>query len=272
MPPELIVALDMPSSQSLSALLPGLPREILWFKVGLELFAAEGPRALDPLRAQGKKIFLDLKLHDIPHTVERAVTAAAQHGIGMLTLHASGGRAMLEAAVQAAQIAGARAPKLIAVTTLTSLSQADLTEIGISREMKDQALALGELALDSGLDGLVASAQEVEHLRRRFGPKPLLVTPGIRPAGGAAGDQKRVATPTLAVRAGSNFLVVGRPILEAADPGAAALAILNEIRNASGHQNSGGLCHSERSGAKSKNLKPNVLRAKGDPSTSLGMT
>ena len=141
---------------------------------------------------------------------------------------------MLKAAAQAAQAFGAQAPKLIAVTTLTSLSQADLAEVGIDREMKDQALALGELALAAGLDGLVASAQEVEHLRRHFGQGPLLVTPGIRPADGAVGDQKRVATPTLAVRAGSNFLVVGRPILEAADPRAAALAILNEIRDASG--------------------------------------
>ncbi|MDP2989898.1 MAG: orotidine-5'-phosphate decarboxylase [Kiritimatiellota bacterium] len=234
MPPQLIVALDMPSSQALSALLQGLPREILWFKVGLELFAAEGPRAFAPLHAQGKKIFLDLKLHDIPHTIARAVAAAAQHGIGMLTLHAAGGRAMLKAATQAAQAVGVQAPKLIAVTTLTSLSQADLAEVGISRAMKDQALALGELALTAGLDGLVASAQEVEHLRRHFGQGPLLVTPGIRPVEGPLGDQQRVATPTLAVRAGSNFLVVGRPILEAADPRAAALAILNEMRDASG--------------------------------------
>ena len=236
MPPQLIVALDLPSSQPLGALLQGLPREILWFKVGLELFAAEGPRALAPLRAQGKKIFLDLKLHDIPHTVERAVAAAAQHGIGMLTLHAAGGRAMLQAAVQAARSFHGQAPKLIAVTTLTSLDQADLAEIGIGRTVADQALGLSELALAAGMDGLVASAQETECLRRHFGPGALLVTPGIRPADGKAGDQKRVATPTLAVRAGSNFLVVGRPILEAVDPRAAALAILNEIRNASGSE------------------------------------
>ena len=235
MPPHLIVALDLPSAQPLDALLQGLPGEILWFKVGLELFAAEGPRALDPLHARDKKIFLDLKLHDIPHTVERAVAAAAQHGIGMLTLHAAGGRSMLKAAAQAARSCRGPAPKLIAVTTLTSLSQADLAEVGTSRDMKDQALALGKLALDSGLDGLVASAQEVEHLRRHFGPKPLLVTPGIRPADGALGDQKRVATPTLAVRAGSNFLVVGRPILEAKDPRAASMAILDEIKNAAGN-------------------------------------
>jgi len=234
MPPQLIVALDLPSSQALNALLQSLPREILWFKVGLELFAAEGPRALAPLHAQGKKIFLDLKLHDIPHTVERAVTAAAQHGIGMLTLHAAGGRAMLQAAAQAARACHGQAPKLIAVTTLTSLDQADLAEIGIGRTVADQALGLSELALASGMDGLVASAQETERLRRHFGPGPLLVTPGIRPAEGQPGDQKRVATPTLAVRAGSNFLVVGRPILEAKDPRAAAFDILNEIRHASG--------------------------------------
>lgn len=234
MPPQLIVALDMPSSQSLGALLQDLPREILWFKVGLELFAAEGPRALAPLHAQGKKIFLDLKLHDIPHTVERAVAAAAQHGIGMLTLHAAGGRAMLKAAAQAARSCYGQPPKLIAVTTLTSLDQADLAEIGIGRTVADQALGLSELALTSGMDGLVASAQEAERLRRHFGPGPLLVTPGIRPARDNAGDQKRVTTPTLAVQAGSNFLVVGRPILEAEDPRAAATAILNEIRHASG--------------------------------------
>lgn len=247
MPPQLIVALDMPSSQSMGALLKSLPREILWFKVGLELFTAEGPRAFEALRTHGKKIFLDLKLHDIPHTVERAVAAAAQHGIGMLTLHAAGGRAMLKAAVHAAQTLGAQAPKLIAVTTLTSLNQADLAEVGISRALKDQALCLSKLALDAGLDGLVASAQEVEHLRQHFGQGPLLVTPGIRPscaqgategrpAGNTVDDQKRVATPTLAVRAGSNFLVVGRPILEAADPRSAAFDILNEIRNASGSE------------------------------------
>ena len=234
MPPQLIVALDLPSAQALGALLQDLPREISWFKVGLELFTADGPRALEPLRARGKKIFLDLKLHDIPNTVARAVNAAAQHGVGMLTLHAAGGRAMLESAAQAARACGARAPKLIAVTTLTSLSQTDLADIGVGRELKDQALCLSELALAAGLDGLVASAQEIEHLRRHFGPGPLLVTPGIRPADGNAGDQKRVATPTLAVRSGSNFLVVGRPILEAKDPRAAALAILNEMRNASG--------------------------------------
>ncbi|MBI2442259.1 MAG: orotidine-5'-phosphate decarboxylase [Lentisphaerae bacterium] len=230
--PELIVALDVPSLPALRTLLQKLPSAINWYKIGLELFAAEGPRALAELHSQGKKIFLDLKLHDIPHTVERAVAAAAQHGIGLLTLHAAGGRAMLLSAARAAQAMGPSAPKLIAVTTLTSLKETDLIELGISRPLKDQAIALGKLSLDCGLDGLVASAWEVEDLRRRFGAAPLLVTPGIRPAGSALGDQKRVATPSLAVRAGANFLVVGRPILDAADPRVAAAAILDEIRAA----------------------------------------
>lgn len=234
MPPELIIALDTPSAQELPALIQRLPREILWYKVGLELFTAEGPRALEPLKARGKKIFLDLKLHDIPHTVERAVAAAARHGVGLLTLHAAGGRSMLQAAADAADSFHGQAPKLIAVTTLTSLNQADLAEIGVGRTVADQALALGELALKSGMDGLVAAAQETERLRRNFGPGPLLITPGIRPAAGKSGDQKRVATPTLATQAGSNFLVVGRPILEAEDPYAAAMSILTEMRNASG--------------------------------------
>lgn len=233
MAPELIVALDVPSSNILPALIRRLPREILWYKVGLELFAAEGPRALEPLKDQGKKIFLDLKLHDIPNTVERAVAAAARHGIGLLTLHAAGGRNMLRAAADTAASMRGQAPKLIAVTTLTSLNQTDLAEIGVSRTVGEQALALGELALKSGMDGLVASAQETAGLRHKFGTGPLLITPGIRPAKGKLGDQKRVATPALATQAGSSFLVVGRPILEAEDPYAAAMSILSEIHNAS---------------------------------------
>lgn len=232
MQPELIVALDIPSSRALPALLRSLPGEIIWYKVGLELFAAEGPSALAALRAHGKQIFLDLKLHDIPHTVERAVAAAAQHGVELLTLHAAGGRAMLQAAARAAQALGPKAPKLIAVTTLTSLTQTDLTETGISRQLPDQTLAMAELALECGLDGLVAAVADVAQLRRRFGPTPLLITPGIRPMGSALGDQKRVATPAMATQAGANFLVVGRPILEAPDPRAAATAILAEMKSA----------------------------------------
>ncbi|NLE67861.1 MAG: orotidine-5'-phosphate decarboxylase [Lentisphaerae bacterium] len=232
MSPRLVVALDIPSSRSLPALLQGLPPALEWFKVGLELFAAEGPRALAPLREAGKRVFLDLKLHDIPRTVARAVDACARHGVGLLTLHAAGGRAMLEAAARAAREAGPRAPKLIAVTTLTSLDAGDLADLGIVRALSDQAEALAHLALEAGIDGLVTSVHEAAALRRRFGPKPLLVTPGIRPADGAADDQKRVDTPARAVRAGADFLVVGRPILEASDPRAAAEAILADMRSA----------------------------------------
>ena len=161
--------------------------------------------------------------------MERAVKAAARHGVEMLTIHSCGGRAMLRAAVDAARSCGAKPPKLIAVTALTSLDQKDLNDLGISRTPAQQVLALADLALSCGVDGLVSSPQEVEMLRGRFGPRPILVTPGIRLPGEDAGDQKRVATPTAAVRAGANFLVVGRPIIDAADPAAAARAILKEL-------------------------------------------
>jgi orotidine-5'-phosphate decarboxylase len=195
----------------------------------LELFAAEGPRALEPLQQRGKNVFLDLKLHDIPRTVAHAVSSAAACGAQLLTIHACGGRAMMAAAAEAAACSNI---KLVAVTTLTSLSQDDFNDLGIGRSVADQALALGDLAIDAGVHGLVTSVHEAAALRERLGPAPLLVTPGIRPSGGAVGDQKRVATPSAAVAAGSSYLVVGRPILEADDPAAAAVAILEEMRSA----------------------------------------
>jgi len=215
------------------------------------------------LQRRKKNIFLDLKLHDIPNTVARAVTSAARLGATLLTLHAGGGRAMMQAAADAAKQSGLHAPKLIAVTALTSLAPPDLADLGIRRTMTDQVLALGEMALASGMDGLVCSVHEAEILRRQFGPSPILVTPGIRPAfavasllassgrpafaglpraasgalragrpaGKTTADQKRVATPSMAVKAGASFLVVGRPILDAPDPAAAAAAILNEMES-----------------------------------------
>lgn len=227
--PALILALDRPSLKENLMVLERLPEAIRQVKVGLELFTAEGPQALRELQARGKRIFLDLKLHDIPNTVARAVTAAAALGVSMLTLHASGGRAMLQAAVAAARRYGPQAPRLLAVTALTSLAPEDLPTIGVQRYMTEHVLALGSLALDCGLDGLVCSAHEASALRQSFGSDPLLVIPGIRPAGNAHADQKRGATPAAAVAAGATFLVVGRPILEASDPQAAALAILNEM-------------------------------------------
>lgn len=231
--PQLIVALDLPAAGPLPGLLRRLPAAVAYFKIGLELFIADGPAALGALRAARKKVFLDLKLHDIPNTVRRAVNAAARHEIAMLTLHAGGGRAMLAAAAEAAREYGPCAPLLLGVTTLTSLGAADLAEIGIARNLEEQALALGALAADTGVGGLVAAVHETAMLRRRFGGALRIVTPGIRPAGAAVQDQQRIATPAAAVRAGADFLVVGRPILEAPDPGAAAEAILAEIQTAS---------------------------------------
>ena len=227
---DLIVALDVPSVEEMEAALNRLPESIEWYKVGLELFCAEGPGVLAPLQQRNKKIFLDLKLHDIPRTVANAVKTAAGHGVNLMTVHAIGGRAMLEAAAEAARECS-NPPKLVAVTTLTSLNQDDFTDLGINRSVSEQATALGNLAISSGIDGLVTSAHEARPLRDLF-PKALLVTPGIRMPGGETGDQKRVATPSFAVRQGATHLVVGRPILQADDPSAAVAAIFADIKNA----------------------------------------
>jgi orotidine-5'-phosphate decarboxylase len=207
-----------------------LPDEISFYKVGLELFTSDGPHALDFLQQTGRRIFLDLKLHDIPNTVARAVEAASRHHVALLTLHASGGRAMLQAAAAAARACGPIAPKLLAVTTLTSLGESDLKEMGITRPLREHTLALGEMAISAGIDGLVCSPWEAAEFRQRLGEGPILVTPGIRAAGADAGDQKRIATPREAARAGANYLVIGRPILAADDPRAAAIDILNQIK------------------------------------------
>jgi len=228
MEPALIVALDVPTLKKMEEALERLPDSIEWYKVGLELFCAEGPAVLEPLKKRNKKIFLDLKLHDIPHTVACAVKTAASHGVNMMTVHAIGGRAMLEAAAKAASECD-NPPKLVAVTTLTSLNQGDFTDLGIDRTVSEQALALGELAIRSGIDGMVTSAHEAGALRAKF-KDSLLVTPGIRMPDGDVGDQKRVATPAFAVQQGSSHLVVGRPIMQAADPVAITSAILADIK------------------------------------------
>ncbi len=232
MKPELIVALDVPSSDNIPDIVSSLPERVSYYKIGLELFAACGPDALTYLKEKGKRIFLDLKLHDIPRTVARAVAAAGQHNVSLLTVHAGGGRDMLAAAAESAASLGAQAPKLVAVTTLTSLDQNDLTELGIQRPLAEHTRALGKLAIDCQIDGLVCSPLEVASFRSELGSDPLLVTPGIRPEGGDVGDQKRIATPAMAVKGGSSFLVVGRPILEAADPASAAATILDQIDQA----------------------------------------
>jgi orotidine-5'-phosphate decarboxylase len=231
--PELILAVDVPDAKSLSSTLSSIPNQLRWLKIGLELFCAEGPSILAAASVLDRQIFLDLKLHDIPRTVERAVVAAARHRVRLLTIHAGGGRAMVQAAAQAARQFGQHAPKIIAVTVLTSLNDQDMQDAGVSRTASQQVMGLADLALAAGADGLVCSPREVASLRARFGAAPLLVVPGIRAANDGADDQKRTATAAEATRAGASYLVVGRPILAAADPHAATLRMLEEIRAAS---------------------------------------
>lgn len=229
---ELIVALDVPTTVDVIRTVDQLGSAVSFYKIGLELFSAEGPDVVRAVKGRGKKVFLDLKLHDIPRTVERAVAIGAALGVDLMTLHAAGGKTMIRAAKEAALACGAHAPKLLAVTLLTSLDAADLVDIGVARSLSDQVEALGRLACENGADGIVCSPKEVAHMRAVLGTGVLLVTPGVRPAGAALGDQKRVATPGQAVRDGSTHLVVGRPILEAIDPCAAAHTIVNEMLSA----------------------------------------
>lgn len=230
--PELIVALDVQTEEAVTKALNALPSQVNWYKVGLELFIAAGPSILSVIKKQKKKIFLDLKLHDIPNTVAKAVISASAHGVDLMTVHAGGGREMLRFAAEAATKSSACGPKIVAVTTLTSLNQADLAEMGITRSLSNHTLSLGEMAVKAGIHGLVCSVHEAAEFRSRLGPDPLIVTPGIRPEGADIGDQKRVATPGTAVDAGSSFLVVGRPIMDAKSPGAAAEEIIAQIEAA----------------------------------------
>lgn len=230
---EIIVAIDVPTPEEITPIINTLADSISFYKVGLELFISAGPAAFAPFKAANKKIFLDLKLHDIPRTVANAVKTAAAHNVEILTVHAGGGSTMLKAAAEAARECGANAPKLVAVTTLTSLDNNDLKEMGIARELKEHTLALGKMAIDAGIDGLVCSPHEAADFRKIIGNAPILITPGIRPAGGDAADQKRIATPTMAVEAGSSYLVIGRPILAADNPREAAATMVAEVNAAS---------------------------------------
>ena len=229
----LIVALDVPSAREAAEAVARIGDAVSFYKVGLELFLADGPETLRMLRAEGKRVFLDLKLHDIPRTVERAVGSCLRWEPDLLTIHAQGSVAMVEAAARAVREAGA-ATKILAVTVLTSLDRSDLDLLGVARPVEEQVLALGRMAVGAGADGLVCSPREAGALRAALGPDALLVTPGVRPAGGAVGDQKRVATPADAIRAGATHLVVGRPVLGAPDPRAAALASREEMAAAAG--------------------------------------
>jgi orotidine-5'-phosphate decarboxylase len=228
---RLIVALDAPTAAEALALVDRLENTCRWFKVGLELFTAAGPAVLEPLIRRGHSVFLDLKLHDIPNTVAGAVRSVAGLGASMLTLHASGGPAMLAAAREA--LAGvSNPPELLAVTVLTSMDSTQTAAIGILRSPAEQVSLLASMGLGAGIRGFVCSPQEVGYLRQLTGPSGVLVIPGIRPGGSAIGDQKRIATPADALRDGASYLVVGRPITQAADPAAAAEAILAEMTTA----------------------------------------
>jgi orotidine-5'-phosphate decarboxylase len=202
------------------------------FKVGLQLFTAEGPRAVERLAGSGFEIFLDLKFHDIPNTVAGAVAAAAElPKVRLINVHALGGVAMMQAAREA--VAGKkRRPALLGVTILTSMDTAALRRVGISGPPASRVVALARLAKLAGLDGVVASAHEARAIRRACGPRFLIVVPGVRPASAALNDQSRVATPGEAIRAGANYLVVGRPVTGASDPRDAALAIAREMAEA----------------------------------------
>jgi orotidine-5'-phosphate decarboxylase len=209
-----------------------LRRAVGLFKVGSQLFTAEGPRSVEKLADAGAQIFLDLKFHDIPNTVAKAVSAAAKlPHVRLLTLHAAGGTAVMQAAREATGDRKDR-PKLLAVTVLTSFDEATLREIGISGPIENRAVALARLATQAGMDGAVCSAHEARAVRMACGPKFVILIPGVRPRSGAANDQSRIATPAEAVRAGADYLVVGRPITAAPNPKSAVSDIVDEMKSA----------------------------------------
>ena len=230
---RIIIALDVQTKDEGVALVSRL-QDAKTFKVGLELFTAEGPALFRKLKALRKDIFLDLKLHDIPNTVAGAVRSAFKHGVRMMTIHTSGGREMMAKAAEAARAAaaeGAKGPKplLLGVTVLTSLKGADLEEVGMGSDVASQVLRLAGLAKAAGMDGVVCSPQEVEVLRKEYGKDLVIVTPGIRPLWAAAQDQKRIMTPAEAVAKGADYLVIGRPITGAPSPNEAFLRIVEEL-------------------------------------------
>ena len=232
LPPDprerLIVALDFPGAEPALRLIERLDGQCRWFKVGLELYLAEGEPVVRELRGRGFQVFLDLKLHDIPNTVASAVRSVSRCGASLLTVHAAGGHTMLAAAAEAA--AGVPdAPMLLAVTVLTSMNRGELAGIGVAVSVEEQVLRLGRMALAAGIPGLVCSPEELAGMRAELGGEPLLVVPGIRPAGSALGDQSRVATAAAAIAGGASKLVVGRPITRAENPAAAFAAMLAEV-------------------------------------------
>lgn len=236
---RLIVALDVSSAAAAQKVVTNLGDSVHIYKVGMQLYTAEGPQVVRDLVSSGRRVFLDLKYHDIPNTVASAVREAAGLRVSMLTVHSSGGEKMLRAAVEAGHVAaGVHAPEsplqILAVTVLTSMDESDLHQTGVSGPLLDQVLRLASSALAAGCAGVVSSAREVKALRAKLGPDFLIVNPGVRPAGADHGDQARVVTPAEAIHAGATHIVIGRPITAAKDPASAARAIQQEIRDAAG--------------------------------------
>ena len=225
---RLIVALDVSNAAAAQTLVQRIGDAAGIYKVGLQLFTAEGPELVRELVRSGRRVFLDLKLHDIPNTVSHAVKAAVELGAYMLTVHASGGAAMLRAATEAAD----GRVNILAVTVLTSLNDDDLQEIGVSGRVSDQALRMASLAQSAGCQGIVTSPREAQMIRKSLGEGFAIVTPGVRPAGSDTHDQQRISTPAQAIANGASHIVVGRPITHAPDPASAAAAIISEMEQA----------------------------------------
>ena len=224
---RLMVALDVPELNVALELVDRLGDQVEWYKVGKQLFTHYGPVVLKELKSRGRNVFLDMKFHDIPNTVAQAIRSAALIGADIINVHASGGPAMLAAAAEAGRETG---KTVIAVTVLTSMDAEQLQALGILATPAEQVLRLARLTQAAGLPGVVCSALELPMLRREFGSDFLTLVPGIRPAGAAAGDQKRIMTPAQAAAAGANYIIVGRPIVAAPDPATAAQAVLAELR------------------------------------------
>lgn len=230
---RLIVALDVDNGEKARFLVEKLKNEVGLFKVGFELFTSSGPGIIEMIREKGCRVFLDLKLHDIPNTVARASAAITRLGVFMFNLHSLGGYDMMKETVDLVELeaknSGVEKPKILAVTILTSMDGKGLKNVGINGAVKSEVLKLARLAKRAGLDGVVASAQEAGLIRKDLGENFLIVTPGVRPQWASSGDQKRIATPRKAIKDGADYIVVGRPIIEAKDPVFAAREILREI-------------------------------------------
>lgn len=224
-----VVALDYDNADAALALANRLNPSDCRLKVGKELFTSSGPQVVERIMALGFDVFLDLKFHDIPNTCAKAVKAAAEMGVWMVNVHASGGRRMMDAAAEALSSYN-QAPLLIGVTVLTSMEAEDLNELGVTNSPEQQVMALAKLTKQSGLDGIVCSAQEAKSLRQALDDKFCLVTPGIRPQGSDANDQRRIVTPKDAVSLGSDYLVIGRPITQAENPAQACADILQSLK------------------------------------------